>query len=299
MRVFWAQKAPSRPSGSFEKEPLYPWLASLESMLSFPCCRIKPSSNRTYFRIPEPYDPNFLDHDIPTPDKYKITINLPSFRQSVIPWVKAGDLKKNQNSIFQEHHPWLKSNITLSKIRSVKRKIVEVAISKALDVAVVALSYVYFEKLILKNIVTKQNYKVYGASCLLLADKFYGTRPKSFKGVIDALDKTFKVSSKDILAHEFIVYKDLAFSLFVDGNEVLPHLVKLQSSQDYIDHLFEYSAQERKKTREQREQFQKKQLTLGSILPLRGRRTSQSVDGVGMVVSRYAYDAENLGPQNM
>jgi hypothetical protein len=235
-----------------------------------------------------------LDHDIPTPDKYKITINLPSYRQSVIPWVKAGDLKKNQNTIFQEHHPWLRSNITLSKIRSVKRKIVEIAISKALDVAVVALSYVYFEKLILKNLVTKQNYKVVGAACLLLAEKFYGTRPKSFKFVIEALEKAFKVSSKEILAHEFTVYKDLAFSLFVDGNEVLPHLVKLQSSQDYLDHLFEYSALERKKRREQREKVHKKQQQQLQQTAVSGRRNSHSIDGVGMVINRGIYDAETM-----
>lgn len=240
--------------------------------------------------VPDAYDANFLDHDIPTPDKYKITINLPSYRQSVIPWVKAGDLKKNQNSIFQEHHPWLKSNITLSKIRSVKRKIVDVAISKALDVGVAALSYVYFEKLILKNLVTKQNYKIYGAACLLLAEKFYGTRPKSFKFVIEALEKIFKLSSKDILSHEFTVYKDLSFSLFVDGNEVLPHLVKLQSSQDYLDHLFEYSAQERKKSHEQREKFQKRQMQLQNSLT---RRAPDSIDGVGMVINRNFYDPTN------
>jgi hypothetical protein len=101
-------------------------------------------------RVNEPYDPNFLDNDMAPPDKHRITINLACYRQSIIPFVKKNDLKKAENEAFVERHPWLRSNITLSKIRSVKRKIMQISIQKSLDVSTAALSYVYFEKLVLQ-----------------------------------------------------------------------------------------------------------------------------------------------------
>jgi len=194
----------------------------------------------------DPYDPNLLDNDIAIPDKYKMTINLPGYRSTLIPFVKAPDLKKCENEIFEEKHPWLKSNITLSKIRSVKRRLMQIAIARALDIACVAFSYVYFERLVMKNIITKSNARLMGGICLLLAEKFYGTKSKSFKHLVESIEKHMGVTKKDISQNEFFVYKELAFSLYAEPAEVVPHLIKLQSTQEYLDHLFEYNAEMRK-----------------------------------------------------
>jgi hypothetical protein len=60
------------------------------------------------------------------------------------------------------------------------------------------------------------------------------------------IDKIMKVTAKEVIANEFPVYKELGFSLFAESSEVMPHLVKLQASQEYLDHLFEYNQKQRR-----------------------------------------------------
>jgi len=67
----------------------------------------------------------------------------------------------------------LDPSLTLSKIRKVKDLLVEVASKPDIDLeaSTVAISYVFFEKLVMNHFVTKANRKLVAAACLMLAAK--------------------------------------------------------------------------------------------------------------------------------
>jgi hypothetical protein len=198
--------------------------------------------------IHETYDPEFLDDQLTVPLKQKISIDLPGYKESFIPFMKPTKLKEQLNREFREKHSeWLKTNINLSDIRSVKNKIFQIALSLSLDISSVAHSYVYFEKLVLKNLVNKSNYKQFAAACFLLAVKFNGPIKNTIPKLLKVMAK-FLASPKEVLNVEFTVFKELNFELLVDMNELLPHLRRLQSSEDYQDSLFQYNSQKRRVT---------------------------------------------------
>lgn len=68
--------------------------------------------------------------------------------------------KQEINEAFQLLHPEIMSEMTFSKIKSVKLHLLNIA--KVLDLELSSLShaFVYFEKLLQKNIITKQNRKL-------------------------------------------------------------------------------------------------------------------------------------------
>lgn len=55
-----------------------------------------------------------------------LVVRLPGFVSSIVPFVRAKDLKNDLNARFRDVHSDLAPNLTLSKIRSVKAKLLEV-----------------------------------------------------------------------------------------------------------------------------------------------------------------------------
>ncbi|KAJ1828263.1 hypothetical protein LPJ70_007282, partial [Coemansia sp. RSA 2708] len=81
-----------------------------------------------------------------------------------------------------------------------------------LELSTAAIGWVYFEKLILKGYVVKDNRKLVAAVCLFLAMKINESR---------------EVSEDSILDQEFSVFAELDFSLWVPCREFMPHLVRM------------------------------------------------------------------------
>ncbi|KXS12003.1 hypothetical protein M427DRAFT_412001 [Gonapodya prolifera JEL478] len=188
---------------------------------------------------------------------------MPGWMGSVIQYVRPSELKKELNEQFRLTHPKVERTLTLSQIRNLKKKIVDVAEEMDLDPSCVAQSFVYFEKLIIKDKVNKANRRLVAAACLLLAlkasaDEFLlaanendlspagkgapkETRETKYARLLETVDKHLDVSPKEVVTHEFSVFAALEFSLYVPAREMVPHLVrvghllKMKRIEEYAD----------------------------------------------------------------
>ena len=136
------------------------------------------------------------------------------------------------NEHFKETHPGIDATVTLSQIRSLKSKLLQVAQAQNLELSSVCFAYVYFEKLVLKNFVKKVNRKLVGAVCLLLAAKINDPKELDYVKLLEALEKILDVTRKEVYANEFQVYSALDFTLFLPLDEISPHMNRILSDAD-------------------------------------------------------------------
>ncbi|KAG1178179.1 hypothetical protein G6F70_000314 [Rhizopus microsporus] len=135
--------------------------------------------------------------------------------------------------------------LSFSSTQSIKLHLQNITKNLDLELSTLSHAYVYVEKLIQKNVVTKQNRKLVAACCLYLAVKINEPKGVCFHDLFEAISGEIGIGSKDIRGHEFAVFADLEFSLYVPIEEFMPHLDKLveafgyQSIKDYVgDELF-------------------------------------------------------------
>jgi len=182
--------------------------------------------------IPLKYNPGFLDNSDLKTGKHRTVIFLPSYKITVFPFIKKGAIKEELNEQFRQKHQWItQPSMTLSKIRKMKRKLKKISILSGFEVSTLALSYVLLEKLIIKNMISKTNFRLYAAACLLLAAKFNDTKAfdKELSDFFEAVEKKFSIGRKELIHSEFLIFTHVSFGLFVDFHEVLPHLNRLKS----------------------------------------------------------------------
>lgn len=157
--------------------------------------------------------------------------------------MRPSDLKREMNEQFRTNHPELPLEMTLSKIRAIKLHLLEIGKQVDLEVSSVAHAYVFFEKLVVKNMVTKKNRKLIAACCLFLATKVNEAKGRTwFRPLLDAMDDELDVDSEEIHEHEFAVFADLEFNLYVPRREFMPHFERIfqhleyKSIQEYLGH---------------------------------------------------------------
>lgn len=174
------------------------------------------------------YNPNIFDDPELQSGKYRKVMTMRSYRLSVLEYARPLHIKRDLNDQFRERFPHVQ--LTLSKLRSIKKCLLKVALRSSLDLVVVALTYVYFEKFVWKSKVNKSNRNIAAGCCLLLAAKMSDVKHVDIRPLMDNITDGLHISHRDLLHYEFPVLVALEFSLHVPHIEVQPHLNRLESS---------------------------------------------------------------------
>ncbi|KAG0169713.1 CDK5 and ABL1 enzyme substrate 1 [Apophysomyces sp. BC1034] len=184
------------------------------------------------------YDPYFLDND----SYAKLCAVSSSLGTSSGQNVRPSDIKRELNEQFRLAHPELAPEITLSKIRSIKSHLLDIGKAADLEVSSVAHAFVYFEKLVVKNVVTKKNRKLIAACCIFLATKVNEAKRAWFPRLLEAIDDELDEDAEEVHGHEFAVFADLEFDLYIPRREFMPHFERIfseleyKSIQEYLGH---------------------------------------------------------------
>ena len=131
--------------------------------------------------------------------------------------------------------------MSLTKIRKIKSIYLQLCGDKdsLMDLSTACLASVYFEKLVLKNMVHKTNRKIFAATCLFIACKFndlVGKSRERTKTILNDITEAFQLKNAfDILSWEFSVFASLEFNLYVDQSEIIPHLKRFLVQRELLD----------------------------------------------------------------
>jgi hypothetical protein len=196
---------------------------------------ISSSDSELSRRMPEKYDPLFLDDPDLTTGRHRTIVSLSGFMSSIIHYAGEEEIKKELNERFRQMHPYIHPSISLSKIRNLKNSLLKAALSCDVELVTVACSFALLEKLMLAGHVIKANRRVCGACCLLLSAKLCDYREQDFHDLIQALSETLEIPVADIMRAEFSVLVTLSFSIYIPHSEYLPHFERIFSELEYCN----------------------------------------------------------------
>jgi hypothetical protein len=184
------------------------------------------------------YHPTKLDDPAIDLESQRKSYERDGYSMSVLAFQTEEAAKQEINAKFAVVNPWLDcQSLTLSKIRSLKKRAIDSWWQRGWEMSTVALAFVYFEALVYRGLVNKGNRKLAMATCLLIA--FKSSEAKEGGGqeagieareVVAELESTFEVTRAAVLKAEFPIFKHLGFSLNVPTHLIAPHLERILQS---------------------------------------------------------------------
>ncbi|KAI8843199.1 hypothetical protein BJ741DRAFT_590257 [Chytriomyces cf. hyalinus JEL632] len=178
------------------------------------------------------YNPLTLDDPELKTGKHRTVIKLPFFVSSIFLYSRPADIKRELNEHFRETHPSVDSQLTLSQIRNLKTRMIEIGRAQDMELSSVALAFVYFEKLVIKNFATKANRRLIASVCLLLAAKVNDPKEVKYNDLLEVVERVLEIPPKEVYQHEFSVYAALEFNLFIPLWQIMPHLERIIEASD-------------------------------------------------------------------
>ncbi|KAJ3357695.1 hypothetical protein HDU83_004850 [Entophlyctis luteolus] len=176
------------------------------------------------------YDPLELDDPELKTGKHRTVIKLQSYVSSILLYSRPADIKKELNEVFRETHPNVDPYLTLSQIRNLKMNMIEVGKQQNMEMSSVAVAFVYFEKLVVKNYATKENRKLIAAVCLLLAAKINDPKELKYTDLLETIERVMEISPREVFQQEFGVFVALEFTLFVPVWQFMPHMERIMEA---------------------------------------------------------------------
>ncbi|XP_018654000.1 hypothetical protein Smp_134360 [Schistosoma mansoni] len=174
------------------------------------------------------YNPFLLDDPELLVSTGKRVLKLPNYLTSVLGYIRPNERKREVNRQFHERFPSIQ--ITLTKLRSIKLVLVQIAQRLSMDLWIVAHAHVLFEKLVLKLFLTKLNRRLCASASLLISAKLNDVKGSQLYGLLQELETTFRISRRDLINTELDVALGLEFSLIPSEYEILPHYQRLYKS---------------------------------------------------------------------
>ncbi len=153
---------------------------------------------------------------------------------SIAPYVRQKDLKEAMNALFVQRFPHIRGEMTLSKLRSLKRRMGQLCFqryrwtppigrehtantSQLVAPYTIAAACSYLETLMDGNLVAKDARRQVAGACVLLAVKLYEPYfTQKIPVIIPILAKALSVPADRIVAAEVPVWTELGFRLMLD-----------------------------------------------------------------------------------
>ncbi|CAH8572415.1 unnamed protein product [Schistosoma turkestanicum] len=201
------------------------------SSMSYHRQRNPSSSSTNSLGYPDPlisYNPFLLDDPELLVATGKRVLKLPNYLTSVLGYIRPNERKREVNRQFHERFPSIQ--ITLTKLRSIKSVLVQIAQNLSMDLWIVAHAHVLFEKLVLKLFLTKFNRRLCASASLLISAKLNDVKGSQLCALLQELETVFRISRRDLLNTELDVALGLEFSLIPSDLEILPHYQRLFKS---------------------------------------------------------------------
>nr|CDJ84665.1 Cyclin domain containing protein [Haemonchus contortus] len=168
------------------------------------------------------YDPSMLDDILSASRTMVRSIGFVSVGKV---FASPQAMKATLNETFAEMFPNVQ--LTYSKLRSIKRDMWIIAQECDVDEYTVAHAFIYYERIVIKGMISKYNRKLVAGVALLVAVKLNDYKKPDIVKVLECTEEKLRISRREMLSFELPLCSALQFDLFPPAHHVEPHLHKI------------------------------------------------------------------------